>query len=146
MSGISIQLLNLNNFAYRKFASIKNNSVPGGWLWIGQVNRTLALLSTQKQGLAKNISKGIWMTYEEHNTADHDPLAVLLQLIWIISCICRFVSKGIKNSKRNTWNKSLNFYRVLILWIKATASFKERRNHNAYTNNMWNLTGSSCQS
>lgn len=48
--------------------------------------------------------------------------------------------------RRKTWNKTLHFQRVLLLWIKAIASFEERRNHNANTNAMRKITASSGQS
>lgn len=117
--------------------------VSGG---LGEVKRMLALLSTQKHHvLAKNIKKKFWMTYEEHlQFSVHDPMNVLLQLIWIISHIWRF-QRAFITKKRKTWNKSLHFPRVLLLWIKATASFGERRNHNANTDNKWKLAASSAQ-
>lgn len=115
---------------------------------LGEVNRMLVLLTTQKHHvLAQNIKKKkkIWMTYEEHlQFSVHDPMNVLLQLIWIISCIWRF-QRAFITKRRKTWNKSLHFHRVLLLWIKATASFEERRNHNANTDNMWELAASSAQ-
>lgn len=99
----------------------------------------LVLLSIQKHHvIAKNILENIWMTYEQYlQFSKHNPLNVFLQLIWIIPCIFRFISKAFITKRRKTWNKNFHFYRVLLLLqIKSIASFEERRNHNNNTSNV----------